>query len=87
MTPAGEIDVPLREHPGCSKAFGVVEQSLRERGRIRDGMLCGALAQKVSSRDVIEATLSILAKNPAGVLCTDPRCHRCTKALQRLGTP
>ncbi len=84
VTPDGEIEVPLREHSGCSKAFGVVEGILRQRGQIRDGMVGGALAQRVSCRAVIDATVFILKSNPAGVLCTDPRCYRCSQAHLRI---
>ena len=33
--------------PGCSRAFGVLERPLRERGAISDGKVGGALAQLV----------------------------------------
>jgi aminoglycoside 3-N-acetyltransferase len=70
--------------PGCSRAFGVVERPLRERGEIRDGKVGGALAQLVAGRAVIEATVALLRADPAALLCTDPDCYRCSRARSRL---
>ena len=71
--------------PGCSRVFGVLERPLRERGAIRDGMVGGALAQLVSGRAVIEATVELLRADPSALLCTDPDCFRCSRARVRLG--
>lgn len=70
--------------PGCSRAFGALERPLRERGAIRDGKVGGALAQLVTGLAVIEATVELLAADPAALLCTDPDCHRCSRARARL---
>lgn len=70
--------------PGCSRAFGVVERPLRERGAIRDGKVGRALAQLVAGSDVVEATVDLLRADPAAVLCTDPACYRCSRARARL---
>ena len=70
--------------PGCSRAFGVLEQPLRERGSIRDGKVGDALAQLVSGSAVIAATVELLQDDPAALLCTDPDCYRCSRARARL---
>lgn len=70
--------------PGCSRAFGVLEQPLRERGAIRDGKVGNALAQLVSGAAVIEATVELLRADPAALLCTDPDCYRCSRARAAL---
>ena len=36
--------------PGCSRAFGLLERPLRDRGAIRDGKVGGALTQLVPAR-------------------------------------
>lgn len=70
--------------PGCSRAFGVLEAPLRERGAVRDGKVGRALAQLVPGSAVIEATVELLRADPAALLCTDPRCHRCSRARAAL---
>lgn len=70
--------------PGCSRAFGLLERPLRERGAIRDGKVGGALAQLVSGAAVIEATVELLRGDPGALLCTDPGCYRCSRARKRL---
>jgi aminoglycoside 3-N-acetyltransferase len=71
-------------YPGCSRAFGVLERPLRERGAIRDGKVGGALAQLVGGQAVIDATVELLRADPVALLCTDPECYRCSRARTRL---
>ena len=70
--------------PGCSRAFGVLERPLRERGAIRDGRVGGALAQLVPGSAVIEETVTLLHGDAEALLCTDPGCYRCSLARERL---
>jgi aminoglycoside 3-N-acetyltransferase len=70
--------------PGCSRAFGALEQPLRRRGAIRDGKVGRALAQLVSGHAVIEETVALLRVDPAALLCTDGTCYRCSRARARL---
>jgi aminoglycoside 3-N-acetyltransferase len=70
--------------PGCSRAFGVLERPLRERGAIRDGKVGDALAQLVAGAAVIEATVELLREDPVALLCTDPGCYRCSRARERV---
>ena len=71
--------------PGCSRAFGALERPLREDGAIRDGKVGRALAQLMPGAAVIEATVALLRVDPTALLCTDPDCHRCSRARARLG--
>jgi aminoglycoside 3-N-acetyltransferase len=66
--------------PGCSRAFGVLERGLRERGAIRDGRVGNALAQLVPGQAVIDETVRLLRADPLALLCTDLRCYRCSAA-------
>jgi aminoglycoside 3-N-acetyltransferase len=70
--------------PGCSRAFGVLERPLRERGAIRDGRVGRALAQLVPGSAVIEETVTLLHGDAAALLCTDPGCYRCSLARERV---
>lgn len=78
------VDVSYDRFPGCSRAFGAVERSLRERGAVRDGRIGRALAQLVSGRAIVEETLVLLRADEAALLCTDPGCFRCSRARARL---
>jgi aminoglycoside 3-N-acetyltransferase len=80
----GELTVMPTEIPGCSKAFGSIERPLRERAAVRDGLVGKALAQLMTGRDVIDATCALLSGEPTALLCTDPRCYRCTQSRQTL---
>ncbi|SDO38007.1 aminoglycoside 3-N-acetyltransferase [Paenibacillus sp. yr247] len=83
---AGDIqqEVNLTEYPGCSRAFGVIEASLRQRGVIRDGLIGKGLAQWVSGQDVISATMDLLERNAGALLCSDLDCYRCSRGHKRL---
>lgn len=71
--------------PGCSRAFGVVERGLRERASIRDGFVGRAIAQLARGEDVIDEAVALLEADAGALLCTDPRCYRCTNARTELG--
>lgn len=77
-------EVNITEHPGCSRAFGVIEASLRRRGAIRDGLIGKGLAQWMTGRDVISAAVNLLRRNAGALLCSDPDCYRCSLGHQRL---
>jgi aminoglycoside 3-N-acetyltransferase len=87
VTPDGELAVEITDPSGCSKGFGVIEQALRDRGAIRDGMIGGAVSQLMTGQDVIAVVVERLARDPGGVLCTDPHCYRCTHARERMSIP
>ena len=70
--------------PGCSRAFGVLDDPLAEHtasGRVGD-----ATAILVPGRAVIAATIALLQDDPSSLLCTEPNCYRCSRARDRLKT-
>jgi aminoglycoside 3-N-acetyltransferase len=74
----------MQQPSGCSKAFGAIEKTLRERGQVRDGTIGLSLVQWMSAKDVIDAAVDILTDDPGFLLCTDPHCYRCTQSRQRI---
>lgn len=78
------LDVSYDRFPGCSRAFSVIERSLRERGAVRDGRVGRALAQFVSGRAVVEEAVALVRSDETALLCTDPGCFRCSRARARL---
>jgi len=71
--------------PGCSRAFGVVERGLRERGEIRDGRVGQAESQLMRGRAVIEESVSLLDRDVCSLLCSDARrSHRCAHIRESL---
>lgn len=78
------LDVSYDRFPGCSRAFGMIERSLRECDAVRDGRIGRALAQLVSGRAIVEETVALLRDDEAALLCTDPGCFRCSRARARL---
>jgi aminoglycoside 3-N-acetyltransferase len=79
------LEVDLYDQPGCSRAFGVIEAFLRQRGAIRDGLIGKAPVQWMHGQDVISITVDLLRQDAAALLCSDPRCYRCSRARERLG--
>ncbi|KQX48831.1 MULTISPECIES: AAC(3) family N-acetyltransferase [unclassified Paenibacillus] len=77
-------EVNITEYPGCSRAFGVIEASLRMRGVIRDGLIGKGLVQWMAGQDVISAVTDLLERNAAELLCSDPDCYRCSQGRKRL---
>ncbi len=84
VTAGGSVKVEYDRFPGCSRAFAVVERGLRERSAIRDGFVGRASAQLVRGEDVIEEAVALLERDACALLCTDPRCYRCTRARAEL---
>jgi aminoglycoside 3-N-acetyltransferase len=70
--------------PGCSRAFGVLDDPLAEHTTL--GSVGEATARLVPGRAVIAATVALLQDDPLALLCTDPACYRCTRARARLKT-
>ncbi len=84
VTAGGSETVEYARFPGCSGAFGVVERGLRDRSAIRDGFVGRAVSQLVRGEDVIEEAVALLERDPRALLCTDPRCFRCSRAREEL---
>jgi aminoglycoside 3-N-acetyltransferase len=84
-TDSGDVvPVDLRDEPGCSTGFGVIELPLREKGCIRDFKIEQAKCQLVKSQDVIDATVQLLRQREDILLCSNPRCYFCPHARERL---
>jgi aminoglycoside 3-N-acetyltransferase len=71
--------------PGCSRAFGVIERSLRDRSGIRDGRVGRAESQLMLGEVLIEETVALLERDVRALLCSDVLCdHRCTRVREKL---
>jgi len=77
-------EVKLIEHPGCSRAFGAIEASLRQHGAIQDGIIGKGLVQWMSGQNVISVTIDLLRQYVGALLCSDADCYRCSRGRQRL---
>lgn len=80
-----EMEVEIKDPPGCSRAFGTIEAALRTGRAISDGILHKSLIQWMPGQVVIDAAVNILRSDPAALLCTDPSCYRCSHSRRRLG--
>jgi aminoglycoside 3-N-acetyltransferase len=77
-----------RENPGDSSAFLVVEDELRRRGLIREGLVGQARTMVMAGSDVLDVALELLARDASSLLCRNPHCPVCPRCLQLvLGSP
>ena len=84
-TPDGEIvTVDLHDEPGCSTGFGIIEMPLREKGLIRDFKIDRAKCQLVKGQEVIATTVEILRQRMDALLCGNPQCLFCPRALEKV---
>ena len=80
MTPVEElITVKVREFPGHSIIFNVVEKDLRLNDQIRDFKLGGKNVLVYKARHVVDISLEMLRKNPDIFLCNSPDCYICSR--------
>ena len=70
------------ENPGDSSAFLVVEEEMRRRGLIHDGLVGQARTMVMKGMDVIETALALLRKDPASLLCQRPDCRVCPRSRE-----
>lgn len=86
VTSAGTatLEVEVYDPPGCSRSFGSIEASLRQRAVIKDGAIGKALVQLMPGQAVIDSTVEILQQDAAALLCSDPACYRCSQARVRI---
>jgi aminoglycoside 3-N-acetyltransferase len=63
-----------RDVPGDSDGFDIVERPLRQTGKMRECRLGNARCMLFRALDGLNAAVEILKKNPAGLLCANPRC-------------
>jgi aminoglycoside 3-N-acetyltransferase len=74
--------VEPRENPGDSSAFLVVEEEMRRRGLIHDGLVGQARTMVMKGMDIIETALALLRKDPASLLCQRPDCRVCPRSRE-----
>jgi aminoglycoside 3-N-acetyltransferase len=68
------------ENPGDSSAFLVVEENLRRRGLIHEGLVGQARTMVMKGTDIIETALLLLRRDPVALLCQRPECPVCPRA-------
>jgi len=74
--------VEPRENPGDSSAFLVVEEELRRRGLIREGLVGQARTMVMKGSDILDTAAGLLREDQAALLCRNPRCAVCPRARQ-----
>lgn len=80
MTPAKEIvTVKVKEFPGHSIIFNVVEKDLRLNDQIRDFKLGGKNVLVYKAKHVVDISLEMLRKHPDIFLCNLPDCYICSR--------
>ncbi len=82
VTGATPLEVEVYDPPGCSRAFGVIEDSLRRRGAVRDALIGNALVQWMPGQEVIDCTTDLLYGDFTALLCSDPSCYRCSRGIK-----
>jgi aminoglycoside N3'-acetyltransferase len=69
---------------GCSNNFGVLDERLRDAGRLREGRVGLAPARLMKGDDLITAVKVMLAEDPASLLCRETFCGFCPRARAAL---
>lgn len=67
-----------RDIPGCSTAFGLLYDSYRERGLLKEGNIGGARSMLTSAEFAYRLDLEILAKDSSALTCKNPKCVHCS---------
>jgi len=81
--PDGRVSsVTLKECPGCSEGFDVVEARMEMKGLIRRGMVGHAESMLMRGKDIINMAMEILEENALRLLCTRPECKVCARARE-----
>jgi aminoglycoside N3'-acetyltransferase len=81
----GSIEQIILRRPGCSDAWaGVLDPPLRAMGAVRHAMAGESNLMLMRARDVVSATIGLLEKNPAALLCQRPGCEACQSARSML---
>jgi aminoglycoside 3-N-acetyltransferase len=78
--------VDQNEFPGCSFNFGVVEDTLINKGLIEFGKVGNATTRLMAANGIIITVIQILKKDPGFLLCKRPECECCTKRKKLLDT-
>jgi aminoglycoside 3-N-acetyltransferase len=72
--------VPPRDVPTDSAAFLVVQNELDRRGQIRRCRVGSAETMRFDAMTCLNLAIELLRKNPAVLLCQNPRCPVCAPA-------
>lgn len=72
----------VRECPGCSENFNMLNECLERAGVARTGLVGNAASRLINGRGFIQCVIETLRKNITALLCADPKCHFCTKARE-----
>jgi len=83
----GSIEQVILRRPGCSDAWAaVLDPPLRAMGAIRQTAVGQSKMMLMRARDVVSATIGLLEKNRAALLCDRPKCEACAIARQMLAS-
>jgi len=69
---------------GCGEGFNVIQELLRDRGQLREGGVGAAPSFLARHNHIIEAGLSLLAKDWGALLCGREHCAWCSRARRVL---
>ncbi|MFH1477304.1 MAG: AAC(3) family N-acetyltransferase [Verrucomicrobiota bacterium] len=72
----------VRECPGCSENFGVLNERLKRAGIVRTGLVGNALTKLINGRDFIRCVVEVLREDTTALLCANPKCGFCPKARE-----
>lgn len=85
---SGQIEyTEIREMPGCSRGFRVIEPMLKERGVLKETRVGEAPCQLLEMEKFVAAAIEILQEDPILLLCSTPGCIICPKRLERMKKP
>ncbi len=76
------IEFPCKDNPGDSANFTVVQEEMERRGLIAHCKVGQAESLKFKAMDCLDTTVDLLKKDPAALLCNNPRCPVCPKSRQ-----
>jgi len=71
------IEFTDTEYPGDSAAFNRVRDLMQGRGELALGQVLDAKTYFAEAGKILDASLEIIKKNPAGLLCDEERCAVC----------
>jgi aminoglycoside N3'-acetyltransferase len=72
----------VRECPGCSENFNVLNKHLERAGIVRTGLVGNALTKFMNGRDFIRCVVEVLREDTTALLCDNPKCSFCPKARE-----
>lgn len=76
-TPEGEVTKEWPFFPGPHRDFIGLDRIFRESGKMKIGRIGDSVVRLIKSQDLIDLALEAGRKNPAFVLCKNPRCTDC----------